>query len=309
MTQITKNQHTVPNCYLKSFGDYFFVFNKETKIWEKKHRNNISIIEYWYEHPEYNLNEIENYLRDIETNWSEKGRDNLLEKLNNDNYLLTINDKKISSEFIWTLINRTEYGCETINQHSSQLKNWLLKNNGNELIKDYCLNNSSDAKEINLNLIKNETDNINMYLNEFYWIVLKSSDSMHDFFISDNPIIRIGCHLESNYVIYFILSPTIVIKLVRKYESNKTYEKFRDKIKHIGYLDIIYLNKYQIYNSFKQIYVANKRQQLFVNKTIRRNPNFINNNINRTKITELFEINDDKPSILAFGYDDPKIKR
>jgi Protein of unknown function (DUF4238) len=304
MTQTTKDQHTVPNCYLKSFGDYFFIFNKETKIWKKKHRKNISTIEYWYEHPKYRLNEVENYLSNIENNWSKLGRDKLLENLKNNDYSLTSEDKEITAQFIWTLINRTEYGYEQINQFNSQLNDWLLKNNAtSELIKE---NSSVDSKEINLELIQN---NISELTNNFYWIVLKTSDSVHKFFISDNPILRNGSHLENNYAINFILSPTISIQLIQKHNKNTPYKVIENKIKLGNYKDILYFNKCQIRDSYKYIYVSDEKQQLFINKIFTARPEFLNIDRNRTKITEFYENNKKEPSILAFGINKPNIKR
>jgi hypothetical protein len=301
--QITKKQHTIPKCYFKTFGNYFFVYIKEKNKWvENCKYDEISKNKYYYEHPKYEKNEIEKYLSLIENEWSKNGRDRLLDNLNNDkNYELTEYDKTITSKFIWCLINRTPHFFSRNNEMHELLGDYLKNNNATkELIDEHS---HISTKEVVLDSIKNDIGGIK-FLNDFHWIVLKSCDSMHKFFISDNPIIRDGEYSYKNYIINFILSPTILIQLISKNNIKIPNKKNRNRIKNIKYKDIIYYNKCQIRDSYKYIYVLNKQQQQFVNNKIK----LFNSNVSM-KIKELNVVGESNSLLLSFDFNKQKIIR
>lgn len=256
--QHTKNQHTVPKCYLRLFSlnNNIWVYNKNLNQWKLKSIKDVSTEKYFYEHGNYQLNEIENKLSEIENEWSENGRDNLIENLKDDKYQLSNTDKEITAQFIATLMKRTKVAQRNQNNLFDITNKYLVDNNAtNELLNEF---NSVDNDEVFLNtLLSGE------YKEPFLkkeWIVYKTNDSMHKFFISDSPIITDGSHLEQNYTINFILSPTLLLQLKDKHnkESNKIYNLSSSKI--------IYYNKLQLIDSLNEIYVTTQIQKKFVEK-------------------------------------------
>jgi len=198
MMSRVRNQHTTPNCYLKTFGDTFWVYDKENKCWSEKkiHRKKISVIYDWYEHPDYEVNEVENFLGGVENDWARKGRDFLLSHLTNDSYILSEEDKLITAKFIWIQMSRTQCAFQIIEEGIGNFNNFLY-NNGALNDEDF-----PDYKKLSLDLLIRDFDEgVEKLIDLFNWEVLKTSDSMHRFIISDNPILKIGSgHLSSNYI-------------------------------------------------------------------------------------------------------------
>jgi hypothetical protein len=275
MNQFTENQHTVSNCYLKTFGSDLWIFDKSSMSWhqKKKSTKKISVLSNYYEHPALPPNDIEIFLSKIENEWSIKGRNKLLSNIKNNNYILTNEDKEIWAKFMWVQSAKVPNSLYDTNKLFSLMSNLINKSGSSELIDCYK-SDTFDVKKINLSIIKDVDSEYPKLIDLFYWMILKTSDSMHKFFTSDNPVITISPDLRyKNYIIpeakkFFVISPDVCIFLVMKHEANDYFKFCENKIKTTNYKSIQSINELHIRNSFKEIYVSTTRQKKFIDSYI-----------------------------------------
>ena len=252
--QITENQHTVSACYLSSFSNngWVFVYNKTHQSWKKKHINAISRESFIYEHDDYEINEIENKLGKFEDKWSKDGRDRLIENFQDNNYVLTEYDKILMGKFIWLQMTKTKSSLNMYDMY----ERFLIENDvENNLLNDF---KSIDTKKVFLDIITNPKYELEFLKKK--WVVFKTNDSMHEFFISDTPVINDGSHINGDYTINFFLTPKILIQL------RDSHRKLVDRIYKISPSKIIYYNKLQIVDSFNEIYVRTSQQKKFIER-------------------------------------------
>lgn len=289
MKQTTEKQHINPRCHLKSFGEKLWVFDKTKMSWNEKKESNktISTILNFYEHPSLPTNEIENYLSRIESDWSVNGRDKLLENITDNKYMLSFEDKEIWSKFMWVQSLRTPSHMSD-NETMFNLLSDYVDDSG---VTQYL---TMDNKLFSLDMIKDiEKDkDYRIFIDSYYWVILKPSFSNHKFFTADNSVITETVYEKyKNYEIpvtrkYLTISPDACILLVSKKQHNGDLIKYADKITYVDYriVKIIY-NEY-IHESLKDIYVNTERQIKYINSYIKKHKNIERKNPRLEKIND-----------------------
>ena len=284
MKNPTKNQHTVPKCYLKSFGENLIVFDRFTKLSVKKNIKDISVIDYFYEHSDFETNEIENLMNSMENDWAFKCRDKLLNNINKQNCKLK--NREIWAKFIFIQIFRTQKNIRQsdavikcmdcfINKNCAiSLKSWWYEFNFRKylLYKITSIIKPINSKNIHLNIIKDTVkdteDDYKFLINDYDWVVFKNANSMHKFLTSDNPVLRIPKNNKNCFIV--TISPDLCIILTHKNDENINEVKFKTP----NYNFIVDINKLYILQSYKEIYLNNDRQEEFVKKILQESTKF-----------------------------------
>ena len=284
MNQITRKQHTIPKCYLKSFGTKLWVYDKNSKKWWIESIGSLSVIPWNYEHPSKKINETEDYLGKIENIWSKEIRDKIIDPPIVKGYCLSTKEKEIFSEFIWTLMIRVPEKIQAEKQSIESLKN-VLKDIGadQKVIDEYS---NIDIKKFNLDLIKksNPPVNIKSFEKDYYWLFFKNNNSMHKFFLSDNPVIEHSGKTVSHYK-FIPLSPDLYLHLILKTSENSHLEKKNGLIEIANFGMIKAMNILQMQSSYKYLYASNKRQKKFIDHIIKEEPRLGSINQKRRSIS------------------------
>lgn len=273
--QKTKNQHYVPQLYLKRFlnnDNKLEVFDNKNLIWLKpKPTNRVCSSDFFYSIRDWKEDLIAEMLEDIFYQYESsflKIYNWLVEEIMNWQKISDKNHYNLC-EFISSLWIRGKYFREEMNSSQEEITKKLIKMN--------FIHNKEKYKSLE-NMVLNEEYNINFpnslhidfmnpdKINEFArWFAIKKiriyiSDWSVNFITSDNPVTSItpvnNHFLRWNHfcdrIHYFALTPNILIEFI---PPESPWKKI--KRKKIGKDDIIYFNFIRSRNA-KYLYAKNK---------------------------------------------------
>lgn len=275
-TAHTKEQHYIPQFYLKNFSNESKKFNI-INISKAKNINNIPYKSQFKEKYFYDKdNSIENKLNKLETNWC-----NVINKIISGNYP-TDEEKSKLKEFAIYQKNRTIYKSEelleiswqskkvalemTLKKENKQISNEILLEIKNRYKKEYptkFIKIALDIAENHLNIIDDLKVSIIKY------------DTKAKLISSDNPIIHynnfdiksVG-YINAGLIIFFPISSELLCVI---YDS-KIYLQLDDKdfILCKNEYEVKFLNFYQILNAYNYIFFKDDKFALDLIKEIKK---------------------------------------
>lgn len=291
-----KNQHFVPQFYLKSFSRDAKQINVFDKNQNKSFSSNIDSVacaRFFYDWDELDKISGEQFIEKAFSVFEGEVSitfDNLIKRLEQNKFKQFSDQEKILlAEFIWFQMLRTQETRIQGGQLTKFIEEDLRKKGATEefIINNNLLNSPNDEKKEHLKLIIN-AETAKRSVEKIYnriWIAVVNKTN-YSFYTSDNPIIRYTHWAISHlaYELFYPISPKYAIIILTKKEFNfmeqlnNTLITFNDK----EYVK--YYNQLQVIQSTRQIFCMEASFKL-AEKMIREKPAI--GDLNRPRINKL----------------------
>jgi hypothetical protein len=207
---IVKNQHYVPQSYLKHFAikneERIYVYDKTTKKSFSSSIRNISAEKYFYDLPEeaeklgFPVQYFEKLFSGIEGNFASTHK-NLIENLENNNFTgFSDEEKEFISNFVIIQFLRTKQDRIVLNDSALQFyreylyslteKNFPIKEYPKEIYPEISMKDENENIYQLVMIERSLNDpNLKNNLKKYIWIILKN-ETETPFISSDNPLVN-----------------------------------------------------------------------------------------------------------------------